>query len=236
MSRKVFTSQKVSLFLAGEELRVQALVSTHGVKYAFDEDDIPEAARMQLSSEIQVSYKGIPARARFVRETGAAGTIYSLRFLSPSSLLLRQIEKDVATSGIPSPWMRGLPRLDTNVKHLPVPVLAVALFGSATFYMNVKNFTLGGVMLEYSGAGLDALTVGTRLEFDLVTNGGDKLSEITGTVTHVAAELHNVDGGRYQLGVKFNSMAPVTELRYRGLIREHCLGLRGEAPPNADAG
>lgn len=238
MSKKVFTSQKISVFVAGEEVRVQALVSTYGAKYVFDDDDFPEAARALLGSEVQVSYKGIPARCRFVRETNPAGTIYSLRFLHPSSLLLRQIEKDVATSGLPSPWMRGLPRLDTAAKHLPIPVLAVALHGSGTFYMNVKNFTLGGLLLEYSGASVEGLAVGTRLEFDLVTNGGDKFPDIGGTVTHISAELQDSSGsaGKFQIGIKFASMTAVTELRYRGLIREHCQGLKGERPPSADAG
>jgi hypothetical protein len=230
MSRKVFTSQKISLFLGGEEVRVQALVSPYGAKYVYDEDDLPDAARSLLSSEVQASYKGIPVRCRFVRETNSAGTIYSLRFLHPSSLLVRQVEKDVATSGIPSPWMRGLPRLDTAAKHLPVPVLAVAMVGSSTVYLNVKNFTLGGVMLEYSGEGIADLTVGKRIEFDVVTNGGDKFPEISGVVTHVSAELADVMGaGRFQFGVRFAGMAPATELKYRGMIREHCQGLKGEA-------
>jgi hypothetical protein len=229
MSRKVFTSQKISIFLAGDEVRIQCLVSNYGAKYVFDEDDIPDIARNLLGSEVQGSYKGIPFRCRFVRETNPAGTIYSLRFLNPSSLLVRQIDKDVATSGIPSPWMRGLPRLDTTAKHLPIPVLAVAVIGPATFYMNVKNFTVGGLLLEYSGAGMDALAIGTKIEFDVVTNGGDKFPEIVGSITHVTAELTDSSGvtGRYQFGVKFLGMQPATEMRYRTLIRDHCHGLKG---------
>jgi hypothetical protein len=232
MSRKVFTSQKISLFLGGQEVKVQALISTYGAKYVFDDDDLPDEARASLGLEVQGSYKGIPVRCRFVRETNPAGTIYSLRFLNPSSLLVRQIEKDVSTAGLPSPWMRGLPRLATSAKHLPVPVLSIVSLGSTTFYMNVRNFTVGGLLLEYSGNDLDTLKIGTRLEFDLVTNGGDKLPDIQGVVTHISSEPTDLlaDTGRYQFGLRFVGMSAATENRYRGMIREHCEGLKDKMP------
>jgi hypothetical protein len=232
MSRKVFTSQKLSLFLGGQEVKVQALVSTYGAKYVFDDSDLPPEARACLGLEVQCSYKGIPVRCRFVRETNPAGTIYSLRFLNPSSLLVRQIEKDVTTAGLPSPWMRGLPRLATSAKHLPVPVLAIVTIGSSTLYMNVRNFTVGGVLLEYGGNDLEGIAIGSRLEFDLVTNGGDKLPDISGVVTHVSSEPTDLlsDTGRYQFGIRFTGMSAATDMRYRGMIREHCEGLKTDKP------
>ena len=234
MSRKVFTSQKISIFLLGQEFQVQALVSIYGAKNVFDEEDIPDEAKACLGIEIQVIYKGIPIRCRFVRESNPAGSFYSLRFIQPSNLLLKQIEKDISVSGIPSPWIRGLPRLNAEIKHLPVPVLAVVSFGSNTFYMQVKNFTLGGILLEYNGRDLDALGVGLKLVFDLITNGGDKFPEISGIVKHLSVEKGDamLDNGRYQIGIRFLEFRPATELRYRELIREHCLGLKGD--PSSD--
>lgn len=231
MPRKVFTSQKLSLFLVGREFRVQALVSSQGAKYVFDDADLPDEARASLGVDVQATYKGIPVRCRFVRETNVTGTIYSLRFLNPSGLLLRQIERDVSASGLPSPWMRGLPRLSTNSKHLPVPVLATVQAGSgpATFYMNVRNFTLGGFMLEYNGSEVAHFAVGTRLTLEVVTNGGDKLPEMEAAVTHVTAELYEGGmGAKYQFGVKLLPLSAVAELRYRTLIKAHCEGLRDE--------
>lgn len=229
MPRKVFTSQKLSLFLAGKEFRVQALVSSHGAKYVFDESDIPDEARACLGVDVQATYKGIPVRCRFVREVNGTGAIYSLRFLNPTGLLLRQVDRDVAASGLPSPWMRGLPRLNTNTKHLPVPVLAIVQMGVTTYYMNVKNFTLGGLMLEYSGDDVSHVTVGSRLLLDLVTNGGDKLPDISAQVTHLTEEkLDGGGGSRYQFGLKLLPLSAVAEMRYRGLIRAHCEGLREE--------
>jgi len=234
MSRKVFTSQKISLFLGGAELRVQALISAYGAKYVFSERELPEEARAAFGTEIQATFKSIPVRCRFVRETSAAGTIYSLRFLNPSSLLLRQIEKDVAASGLPSPWIRSLPRLQANAKHLPVPELAVADVGGVTVYMDVRNFTLGGVLLEYNGSEGERITVGTKLTFDLITNQEEKFEGIVGQVAHVTAELNDAhsSSNRYQFGLKIVSMS--AGQHYRNLIRRHCEGLRNElaeSPP-----
>jgi len=209
---------------------VQALVSIYGAKYVFDETNIPDAARACLGLEVQATYKGIPIRCRFVTETNAVGMIFSLRFLSPTNLAIRQIEKDVATSGIPSPWFRGLPRLGTTAKHLPVPVLAIVQFGPITLYMSVKNFTLGGLQLEYSGSEVRDFKVGSRLEFDLVTNGGDKIHDLAGQITNIAREINDALGenGKYQFGMKFLPLSAVSELRYRAIIRAHCEGLKDE--------
>jgi hypothetical protein len=229
MPRKVFTSQKLSLFLSGKEFRVQALVSVYGAKYVFDDEDLPDEARSSLGLDVQAAYKGIPVRCRFLREVNGAGAIYSLRFLNPTSLFLRQVERDVETTGLPSPWMRGLPRLNTTSKHLPVPVLAVVQTLSNTYYMNVRNFTLGGLMLEYSGSDAGHLVVGSRFMFDLVTNGGDKLPDIQAQVTHLTEEkLDGQAGSRYQFGLKLLPLGAIAEMRYRNLIKAHCEGLRDE--------
>jgi hypothetical protein len=234
MARKVFTSQKISLFFAGREFRVQTLVSNYGAKYVFDEDDLPPEAKATMGADVQMAYKGIPALCRLIRESNAAGTIYNLRFVNPSQALLQQINKDVAASGLPSPWMRGLPRLSTDVgkQPLPVPVLAIVSHDRSTHYLNVRNFTLGGLLIEYSGQDLKDLDVGSQIEFDLVTSGGDKMPGISAVVTHLSVELGNAqgEGGLRTFGIKFLELSPLNQLRYRGLIREHCRLLREENP------
>ncbi len=215
----------------------QCVPSRQGIPGASSCIELWSQGRVCIGIEVQATYKGIPVLCRFVREKNAAGTIFSLRFLNPTNLLLRQIEKDVATTGIPSPWMRGLPRLATTAKHLPVPVLAVVQLGAATLYMNVKNFTLGGLQLEYSGNEVRELTVGSRLDFDLVTNGGEKLHDISGIITHVTAEYNNGHGdtGKFQFGMKFIPMGAVSEMRYRAMIRAHCEGLKDAFTGEASA-
>ncbi|MGZ3693748.1 MAG: hypothetical protein ACXWQO_06080 [Bdellovibrionota bacterium] len=228
LRKKIFTSQKISLFFGGKEYRMQALVSVYGVKYAFDEVELPEEARNYLGYEVQMTYKGVPARCRIIGETNSVGKIYNLRFVNPSQLLVRQIERDIRDSGLPSPWLRFLPRLTTELKDLPSPALAVLYHGGETHYLNVKNFTLGGLLLEQVGIGIHGVGTGTRFDFDLVTNQGDKFEEISGVVTRVSVEVNENDGSasRNLFGLKFLPMGVINETKYRQLIRDHCTLLR----------
>jgi len=225
--KKVFVSQKISLLLGSRELKVQALVSSYGAKYVFEESELPAEIRNTGEAEVDVIYKNIPARCRVVREITSTGTVYSLRFEHPSNLLLRQIERDVKEHGLPSPWRRGLPRLSAAAKHLPVPALAILERGKETLFLNVKNFTLGGLLLEYVGPVLQEVKFGAKFNFDLVTNGGDKISDLSGLVTNVAVESNGVlEASRMLFGLRLLPMGQVAEYKYRALIKEHCLGLK----------
>lgn len=228
LRKKVFTSQKISLFFGGKEFRIQALVSEFGVKYAFDDIELPEEARTYLGYEVQMSYKGIPARCRIIRESNNAGTIYNLRFVNPSKTLVGQIQRDIRDSGLPSPWMRTLPRLSTDVADLPCPALVVLTFRGEIHYLNVKNFTLGGLLLEFTGGLMADVTSGTRFDFDLVTNSGDKLADMAGVVSHVSVEINEQDSSQTHsfYGLRFLPMDVLNEAKYRDLIRTHCLLLR----------
>lgn len=227
--KKVFTSQKI-VVVAGKEFRVQALVSSYGAKYVFEEEDVPPELMGRLSEEIQIQYKNIPVKTRAVRETTAFGTIYNLRFINPSNTLLKQIDRDLNESGLPSPWMRGLPRLNAEVKNLPVPALLVLYHKGQTYFLNVNNFTLGGLQVEFVGPDLRDVSYGTKFELDIVTNGGDKIPDLNALVTHITTEI-NFDGqglDRYVFGLKITAMPLLSENKFRGLIRDHCIGLKGE--------
>jgi hypothetical protein len=236
--RKVFVSQKISLLVDGREVRLQALVSLYGAKYVFEESELPVEIRHSIGLEVEILYKKVPVRCRVVKETNGAGTVYSLRFIQPSSLLLKQIGRDIEENGLPSPWLRALPRLSADVKHLPVPALAVLDLDGETLFLNVKNFTLGGLLLEYIGDRLGGLELGSRLFFDIVTNGGDKISDLAATVTHLSLEqnAHDSAQNRTQLGVRFLPMSHASGGKYKSLILNHCVGLKEETPePGAEA-
>lgn len=229
MAKKVFTSQKITLVIGGKEIRVQALVSPYGAKYVMEDIEVPDALRPYLGQEVQVIYKNVPTKALLVRETTPAGQVYNVRFINPSGVLVKLIERDVAESGLPSPWIRALPRLSADVKHLPVPALAVVHAGNDTHFLNVKNFTLGGLLLEFLGSALSHVKLGHKFEFDLVTNFGDKIPDLGAIVTHVTVEMADSldEQRRTYFGVKFLPMPLLSEAKYRALIREHVQGLKG---------
>lgn len=226
--KKVFVSQKISLHVAGKEFRVQALVSFYGAKYVFEDSELPQEIREMIGKEIEMIYRKVPVKCRVVREVNSAGIVYSFRFLKPSNLLLKQISKDIQESGLPSPWLRSLPRLNTEAKHLPLPALAVVDYGGDVQFLSVRNFTLGGLLVEYTGTAFRELAVGTKLDFDLVTNGGDKIDNLSAKVTHISSETveENPEANRVQFGLKFLPMNILSEAKYRSLIKDHCLGLK----------
>ena len=228
--KKVFVSQKITLLVEGREVPLQALVSVYGAKYVFEESELPEELKGSIGQEVEILYKRVPVRCRVVKETNDAGTVYSFRFVKPGSLLLKQIERDIRENGLPSPWIRALPRLSTEVKHLPVPAIAVLDYEGETLFLNVKNFTLGGLLLEYVGNAMASVKLEDRLYFDLVTNSGDKISELGAMVSHISLEISPTDQNqnRYQLGVRFLPMGRFSGIKYRSLIQEHCLGLKAD--------
>lgn len=230
--RKVFVSQKISLLVDGQEIRLQALVSLYGAKYVFEESELPPELRKSIGLEVEILYKKVPVRCRVVKETNGAGTVYSLRFIEPSSLLLKQVERDIRENGLPSPWLRSLPRLSAEAKHLPVPALVVLDHQGQTLFLNVKNFTLGGLLLEYVGDRLTGLDLGSRLFFDIVTNSGDKISDLAAAVTHMSIEqsAHDPAQNRLQLGLRFLPMSHLSAAKYKSLIMNHCVGLKEESP------
>jgi hypothetical protein len=234
--RKVFVSQKISLLVDGQEIRLQALVSLYGAKYVFEESELPAELRQSIGLEVEILYKKVPVRCRVVKETNGAGTVYSLRFINPSSLLLKQVERDIKENGLPSPWLRSLPRLNADAKHLPVPALVVLDHDGQTLFLNVKNFTLGGLLLEYVGDKLQGVDLGSKLFFDIVTNSGDKISDLAAAVSHISLEqsAHDPAQNRSQIGVRFLPMNHLSAGKYKSLIMSHCVGLKES--PERDAG
>jgi hypothetical protein len=232
--RKVFVSEKIAFYISGRELQVQALVSIHGAKYVFEESEIPPQILEALGSEVEARYRGLAVRCRVVRETNAAGTIFSFRFLNASTLLLQQIGKDIRERGIPSPWLRSLPRLVPEAaRHLPSPSLAMVSHQGGMVFLTVKNFTVGGLLLECEGDELGGIAMGSVLHFDLVTNAGEKLTDFQAMVCHVCAEKG--DGAAKTLfGVRFLFMTGLGESKYKALVREHCLGLRSDLDGRID--
>jgi hypothetical protein len=228
--KKVFTCQKLSLVSPiGARFELTALVSNMGIKYAFTEDEL-SMDESEPTSVWHGYYGAIPFRAKTLKETSPAGLIFSLLFVEPSAVLLKKIESDVLQEGIPSPWPRSLPRLTTTNKSLPSPALAVHFNNGETHFLHVRDFTLGGLLLETS-AGMDPPLVGASLEMDLVTNTGDKISDVVTVVCRVGWKAPADEGlPTLQLGVKISNLTTAADKKYRDLIRSHCQSLRQISP------
>lgn len=235
LRQKLFTSQKVTILAGGKEYKTQCLVSKYGAKYVFDEDELPDSLKRDGERIVDLVYKGLLVKGVLVKEVGQSGAVYNLRFMNPGLALMQQIQADILDSGLPSPWKRSLPRLDAQVRDLPVPSIAVLFHRGQSIFLTVKNFTVGGLLVDYAGDELKNCHVGTSLEFDLVTNQGDKIGDLKAVIARVTEEPGEGSSLRMQLGLKFLPMGILSDAKYRNLIRDHVVGLQKLAAKAAKA-
>ena len=80
---------------------------------------------------------------------------------------------------------------------------------------------------------LSALKMGSILHFDLVTNGGEKITDFQAMVCHVCEEKGD-QAARMLFGVRFLFMNILSEEKYKSVVREHCLGLRSDLDGRID--
>ena len=228
MAKKIFTSQKIVFKIDGRDFSAQGLISSFGAKHLFEDDDIPPELFRHMGEELTFFYREIQGRGRLMRETTTSGSMFNLRFIQPSPRLLRAIDNDILETGLRSPWVRMLPRLSTDARDLPGPALIVIDRAGKNHFLYVNNFTLGGMLVEFIGNDLRGIQIGSKLDFDIVTNSGEKLMNVSAIVAHITSERTGVEqqeAGHYFFGLKFLPMTIFNETKYRALIREHCAGL-----------
>ncbi len=229
--RKVFTIQKLKIKHISHDLEVDALVSEHGAKRIYHESNLPAVLLPLISGEVEVEYKEQLTKGHFIKETTFDGIFYNLKFTGENEELKATIRADVKSTGVDSPWQRKYARIAIqHDNNLTVPFMAVYKHGGSSVFLQVKNFTLGGLLLDYSGDELEALSIGSQLKFDLLTNNGDSISDIEVMVMHVSQDLKcmEFEETSYQFGVKIIEMSSVSEKKYRDLIRDYCLGLQNQ--------
>jgi hypothetical protein len=225
LEKRIFTSQKLRIHLDDGPKDVDALVSESGAKNVFREASSDELAETYMHRELSLEYRGHQMTGRLSKEINSNGTSYHVRFTRVDSEALDAIRKDVEAQGLPSPWKRSFARIPATAESLPVPSLAVLYLKNQEFFLGVRNFTVGGVLLEYLGGDLSDLEPSVKIEFDLVTNFGDKITQLEGRVAHLTIE-HSTGVDRLLIGVQFLSMSFLNETKYKQMIREYCTGIK----------
>src|SRR4051812_782864 len=122
---------------------------------------------------------------------------------------------------VSSPWQRRLPRIATTEKNEQAnTVLNVGSYGGTKGFLQIRNFTLGGLLLEYKGAELSNVKIGTRFLFDILASNGDKLTDVEGMVMHISEDLNTLrpESQHFQFGIKFTNMNMVNEAKYKAII------------------
>ena len=225
LEKRIFTSQTLRIHLDDGPRDVDTLISESGAKNIFRSEESDNIAQTYMSRELRLEYRGREIYGRLMREKNVDGTSYHVRFTRIDEEVRDLIRKDVEAQGLPSPWRRALPRIPARAETLPVPSLGVLYLKSQEYFLGVRNFTLGGLLFEYLGGDLALLEPQVKIEFDIVTNFGDKINHLEGVVAHLTQEY---SGGvdRLLIGVRFLPMSFLNETKYKELIREYCSGLK----------
>ena len=93
--------------------------------------------------------------------------------------------------------------------------------------MNVKDYTLGGLRLEYIGIEKIPYRLGDKMFFELFTSEDEMISSIFGEVRHCTEDpALGSDRVNYTFGVRIISMPPLEEKKYKNLIVKYCMELK----------
>jgi hypothetical protein len=110
--------------------------------------------------------------------------------------------------------------------NLPVPSICMVHFLGKEVFVNVVNFTLGGLRFETTADELKELRVGSTVQFDLGTSTGGVMPNLTGEIRNVAEQ--ELQGGlkTRAFGLRIINWDPVNERKYKELIKDYCLAMQ----------
>lgn len=227
-----FFQSSFEIEFQGQKLEMRGLVSEWGVTKIFLPGGLPDFWRDAMGQAIIARIDGISFSAVLLRHTVEHGIYYELRFPNIDENQKAFLRQRVAAEGISPGWKREFPRIPVTLgedPELPVPNLCIVHFLGKDIFVNVMNFTLGGLRIETIGDNLSELRVGALLQFDLLTSTGAILADLSAEVRNISLHEHE-EGARKNItrsfGLRIKNMDPVNDRKYRDLIRDYCLVLQ----------
>lgn len=212
----------------GQSLILKGLVSEHGVTKIFLANT-PPFWEAQVGRTVTLSLDKMLISAVLLRQFVEHGSYFELKFRNLGEAHRNYIRQRVAGEGISPGWQRQFPRIPVNAgldPNLPVPSICMVHFLGKEVFVNVVNFTLGGLRFETTADELKELRVGSVVQFDLGTSTGGVMPNLNGEIRNVA-ELEQQEGLKTRaFGLKIVNWDPVNERKYKELIKDYCLAMQ----------
>ncbi len=217
----------------GHGLQMRGLFSDKGITKIHYKKDLPEAWGEAYGKAVVVGLDTLKLKGVLFQQFAEGGMFFEIRFYELEPPVVAYLQQRVEIEGISPGWVREFPRIPVQgVKdpELPMPSMGILRFGGEEHFVEVANFTLGGIRVEVQGNHLGDLRVGTVVSFDLVASSGDVLNNMSAEVRNIA--MHERENERKQkhttrsFGLKFVQLDPRTKQKYRNLIRDYCLILQ----------
>lgn len=210
----------------GESLSLKGLVSERGITKIFC-SNLPAFWEALIGRTVKVKIDRMEIEGVLLRQFVEHGSFFEVKFNGLQEPHRNYIRQRIASEGISPGWQRQFPRIpvvESQDPNLPVPSLCMVHFLGKEVFVNVVNFTLGGLRVETMGDELKELRVGSVIQFDLGTSTGGVLPNLTGEIRNVAELERAGEGGLTRaFGLRIINWDPVNERKYKELIRDYCL-------------
>jgi hypothetical protein len=216
----------------GEKLSLRGLVSPSGITKIFLSQGLPASWKEALGATVTVRLDPVNITGVLLQQFVEHGTFYEIKFRDLADSVLEYLERRMTSEGMNPGWQRKYPRIPVKGyedPELPVPNLCMVRFVGQEIFVNVMNFTLGGIRIETLGDSLGEIRVGSTLHFDLITSTGEILANLSAEVRNIAVHDHHTAAGTTltrSFGLRFTDMDPGNEKKYRNIIREYCVILQ----------
>jgi hypothetical protein len=223
-----FYESNFEITYLGNSFAMRGLVSESGITKVYLSAGLPETWRERVGNPLKVKLDMFEIGAVLLQQQVSHGTFYEVRFQNLPEPARQYIRQRILAEGISPGWKRDFPRIPVSRvvdPELPVPNLCMVRFVGQEIFVNVLNFTLGGIRIETLGDHLAELRVGSMLSFDLLTSNGEIMANLNAEVRNIATHEGHADKTQQttrSFGLRFQGMDPVNERKYRGLIRDYC--------------
>jgi hypothetical protein len=233
MKDNTYALFSLRVHLPGRIVQTEALVFEMGAKRVFSDSDHPDNINDMIGKTVHVELRDYLIQGIFTKEITQEGVFYNIRFLNPPETVRAFIREGIRKKGVPTPWARKLPRIpiDRQENKMPAPLIAVVNYNGQSFFLNILNFTVGGLLLESSALDMQTISVGTVIDFDLLINHGEQISGLSAQVMHIAEDFSEPDHEAVRLyGVKFFPMSLLNQTKYNKVIKDYCEAWKARQP------
>jgi hypothetical protein len=211
------------------KINLRGLLSEQGITKIFLTGAVPDFWKTMIGQAVVVKLDSLTISGVLIQQFVEHGSYYEVRFRGLDENQKTFLRQRTTTEGISPGWQREFPRIPLGGladPELPVPNLCMVRFAGQEFFVNVLNFTIGGIRIETIGNSLGQVRVGAILHFDLLTSTGEILGNLSGEVRNLSEHEHTDKTLTRSFGIRFVNLDPVNERKYKELIKAYCLILQ----------
>ena len=216
----------------GDTLPLRGLISLAGVTKIFLRAGLPETWKRAVGQTVIVQLGKLKIPGVLLEQEVEHRALYEIKFRELPESMRSHLESRLQAEGITPGWQRQHPRIPVKGyedAELPVPHLCLVRLAGQEILVKVMNFTVGGIRIETLGDTLREIRVGSHLHFDLMTSRGETLFDFKAEVRNIATHEHQGGQGpslTRSFGLMFLEIDPVSDKKYRMLIRDYCIILQ----------